>query len=179
MYTDPQWTALGFVIVDPTLPAGVARQLKLNHRPKDSDLVALLEKSPPEDETMALKWFEILCDCVSGRPFYLLLFGSVFFYCFVELQLGYLQKLGETPFVPVESTGYKGDIQRLQPKRCFLGEQPSELYSKLFAFVNFGTCGNKFLEFCGTKQQPSIEEVARILLADPGKAYKLANGREK
>jgi hypothetical protein len=97
----------------------------------------------------------------------------------VEVSLGFLQKLSETPFVPVESTGYKGDIKRLQPRQCFLGKQRSELHSKLFAFVNFGTRGNKFLECCDTKQEPSIEDVARILLSDPRRAYELADGREK
>lgn len=97
----------------------------------------------------------------------------------VDVSLGFLQKLSETPFVPVESTEYRSDIKILQPRRCFLGKQRSELHSKLFAFVDFGTSGNAFLECCGTSQEPSIEDVARILLADPQRAYELANGREK
>lgn len=97
----------------------------------------------------------------------------------VELSLGCLQKISETPFIPVEPTGYKGDIKRLQPRRCFLGNPRSELHSKLFGFVNFGARANEFLESCGTKQEPSIEDVARILLLDPRGAYELANGREK
>jgi hypothetical protein len=64
--------------VDPMLPDGAARKLRLNHRPQDSDLVTLLERSPPDDETTARKWFEILSDYVSGRLFYLL--GSDFLY---------------------------------------------------------------------------------------------------
>ncbi|KAF8497460.1 hypothetical protein F5888DRAFT_1613660, partial [Russula emetica] len=158
--TDPMWTALGFAVVDPMLPDGAARKLRLNHRPQDSDLVTLLERSPPEDETTARKWFEILSDYVSG------------------LSLGYLQILSETPFVPVESTGYKGDIKRLQPRRCFLGKQRSELHSKLFAFVNFGTRANEFLKCCFTSEEPSTEDIAQVLLADPRRVYELANGRE-
>ena len=70
--SDPKWTALGFAAVDPMLPDGAARKLRLNHRPQNPDLVTLLERSPPKDETTACKWFEILSDCVSGRLLYLL-----------------------------------------------------------------------------------------------------------
>jgi hypothetical protein len=169
---------LGFPVVDPMLPDGAALNLRLGHRPQDSDLVTLLERSPPEDETTARKWFEILSDCVSGTLFYLL--GSYLLsHYVVELSIGYLQRLSETPFVPVESTGYKGDIKRLQPKRCFLGKQRSGLYSKLFAFVNFGTRANEFLKRCHTSEEPSAEDVAQVLLADPWRVYELANGRKK
>jgi Protein of unknown function (DUF3684) len=97
----------------------------------------------------------------------------------VELSIGYLQKLSETPFVPVESTGYKGDIKRLQPRLCFLGKQRSELHSKLFAFVDFGTRANEFLKCCYTSEEPSAEDIAQVLLTDPWRVYVLANGRKK
>jgi hypothetical protein len=64
--------ALGFAVVDPMLPDGAARKLRIKRRPQDPDLVALLQKSPPEDVTTARKWFEILSECVFGRLFYLL-----------------------------------------------------------------------------------------------------------
>jgi hypothetical protein len=102
-----------------------------------------------------------------------------FSHCLVELPLDYLRILAETPFVPVESTGYNSDIQRLQPKRCFLGKQPSELHSKLFAFVDFGTRANDFLKCCFASEEPSAEDMAQVLLADPRRVYELANGREK
>ncbi len=70
--TDPKWTALGFAVVDPMLPDRAAFKLKLNHRPHELDLMTLLEKSPPEYETTARQWFDILYDCVLGRLFYLL-----------------------------------------------------------------------------------------------------------
>jgi hypothetical protein len=78
VYIDPEWVALRFAVVDSELPDGAAGKLQLNHRPPPSDLVTLLERSPPGDETTARKWFEILSDCVSGRRFYLL--GSDFLF---------------------------------------------------------------------------------------------------
>jgi hypothetical protein len=97
----------------------------------------------------------------------------------VERSLGHLQKLSKMPFVPVESTGYQGDMKRLQPRRCFLGKQRSELHSKLFAFVNFGSRANEFLKSCYVGEEPSAEDIAQVLLADPWRVYELANGREK
>jgi hypothetical protein len=123
-----------------------------------------------------------------GSRFYLTVFpvdsfiyleAISFSHYLVGLSVGYLERLSETPFVPVESTGYKGDIKRLQPRRCFLGKQRSELHSKLFAFVNFGTRANEFLKRCHTNEEPSIEDIAQVLLADPGRVYELANGRKK
>jgi hypothetical protein len=125
----------------------------------------------------------------SGSRFYLTVFpvdafiyleAISFSHYLVDFSLGF-QKLSDTPFVPVESTGDKVYIKIFCPIQCFLGKQrsDSEPHSNLFAFVDFGTRGNKFLECCGAKQEPSIEDVARILLADPRRAYELANGREK
>jgi hypothetical protein len=124
----------------------------------------------------------------SGLRFYLTVFPvdsfiyleTIFFsHYLVDFSLDFLQKLSDTYFVPVESTGDNVYIKRLRPIQCFLGEQPSEPHSNLFAFVDFGTRGNEFLEYCGSKQEPSIEDVARILLTDPRRAYELADGREK
>ena len=72
MYVDPEWLALGFAVVDSELPDGAEGKLQLNNRPPPSDLVTLLERSPPRDETTARRWFEILSGCVSGRLIYLL-----------------------------------------------------------------------------------------------------------
>jgi hypothetical protein len=67
---DPKWTALGFATVDPMLPDGAAHKLGLNQRPHQLDLMTVLERSPPEDESTARKWFEILSGHVSGRLLY-------------------------------------------------------------------------------------------------------------
>jgi len=84
------------------------------------------------------------------------------------------------PFVPVTSTGAKGTMRRLPPTQCFFsGTGGSELHSKLFAFVDFGARANVFLAACGTRQEPSVEEIAEIMLGDPRRIYELADGREK
>lgn len=52
--------------MDPALHDGAASKLKLKNHPPTSELVTLLEKSPPEDEATARKWFEALSSRVPG-----------------------------------------------------------------------------------------------------------------
>jgi hypothetical protein len=144
--------------------------------------VTLLERSPPGDEVIARQWFEVLSGRVPGRVLHLYPFEAILpFHFFVDFSSAELRKLSETPFVPVKSIGDKSIIRRLQPIQCYFSGTAggSELHSKLFAFVDFGARANVFLGTCGTKQEPSVEEIAQILLADPRRIYQLANGREK
>lgn len=89
-----------------------------------------------------------------------------------------LRKLSKTPFVPVTSTEGNG-TKMLQPTQCYSGTGGSELHSKLFAFMDFGARASVFLGACGTKQEPSVEDIAQLLVEDPRRIYKLADGREK
>jgi len=80
------------------------------------------------------------------------------------------------PNNPPESTG----PLLLPPNQCyFKGESCCELYSKLFAFVDFGFSANNFLRACGTREEPSVEEIALVLLGDPQSFFQLAGGQEK
>ena len=93
-----------------------------------------------------------------------------------------LHRLSTVSFVPVKAEkGAVGPTMRwLPPTQCYLGnEAPESFHSKLFVFVDFGSGANAFLVACGTKSQPSIEEVTKILLADPRQFYELAHGPNK
>ena len=46
-------------------------------------------------------------------------------------------------------------------------------------FVDFGRVANRFLSTCGSKSEPSIDEVTEILISDPKKFYELSGGYEK
>jgi uncharacterized protein DUF3684 len=167
--------------VDPLLQDRAAVKLKLKNRPPTSELVTLLERSPPGDEATARQWFEILSGRVPGRPPYLYPFRNYFdlSHYIADFSQAEIRQLSEIAFVPVKSTGDKSIIKR-QPIQCyFSGTGGSELHSKLFAFVDFGARANVFLGACGTKQEPSVEEIAQILLADPRRIYQLASGRER
>lgn len=89
-----------------------------------------------------------------------------------------LQRLSQLPIVPTQSDADKNSPLRwLPPTQCyFAGETKDSFRSKLFVFVNFGSPANGFLSACGTKHEPSVEEVALMLLADPHKFYTFSGG---
>jgi hypothetical protein len=99
---------------------------------------------------------------------------------FSSTELGVLSQL---PMVPVSDTSKVKEIlptRWMPPNRCYFGgDARAQFHSKLFIFIDFGHLANSFLSACGTKREPSVEEIAEILLADPRKFYELANGCDK
>ena len=49
----------------------------------------------------------------------------------------------------------------------------------VFVFVDFGSAANGFLSAVGTKQEPTVEQIAQMLLADPYKFFQLSEGPQK
>lgn len=95
---------------------------------------------------------------------------------FTQPQLTILSKL---PIVPTKGSGAQ-QLRWLMPTQCYLGDgTKGEFHSKLFVFVDFGPVANRFLSACGSKIEPSIDEVAGILISDPKKFYELSGGYEK
>ena len=114
------------------------------------------------------------------RLFILYLFETILSFSdyLLDFSQSELRKLSKTSFIPVTSTE-DNSTKRLKPTQCYSGTGASELHSKLFAFVDFGARANVFLGACGTKQEPSVDDIAQILAAEPRRIYKLADGREK
>lgn len=155
-------------------------KLKIREHPPSSLLVALLEKTPPKSDAQARKWFGILASRVTGA------FPPEFIHRFAltpltEFSAVELSKLSNTPIVPTSHAGKGGQTMHLlPPSQCYFGgDSGARFHSKLFVFVDFGKQANGFLSACGTKHEPSVEEVALMLLADPHNFYDLADGREK
>jgi hypothetical protein len=68
----------------------------------------------------------------------------------------------------------------LPPNQCyFLKEVRDRLHSKLFASVDFGPQANSFLSACGAKDEPSVEEIAVILLTNPQRFWDLCQNEDK
>lgn len=69
----------------------------------------------------------------------------------------------------------------MAPRQCYFrgSNGGQQLHSKLFTFVDFGLPANQFLSACGTKREPTVEEVAQILLENPRRFYETAEGRDK
>lgn len=90
------------------------------------------------------------------------------------------------PFVPVKHVSnvregsHMAGVRYIPPNQCyFAGDAREQFHSKLFSFIDFGPRAKAFLSACGTKDEPSVEEVVRILLDNPQQFLHLADGRDK
>lgn len=96
-----------------------------------------------------------------------------------------LRELSKIPFIPVPVPAAPGSpktIQMITPKDCYFRRDngtDSGFQSELFIFVDFGQKANSFLSACGTKHEPSVEEIVQMLLSDPKKFYRSTRSREK
>ncbi|KAF8972951.1 hypothetical protein BDZ97DRAFT_1778504 [Flammula alnicola] len=154
------WAAVGFLVLQPSYQTH-ASKLKIKDHPPTSQLMFLLQSKPPASEAEAAELFRLMAGRVN------------------DFKSSDLQRLSNIPFVPVKAEkGVAGPSLRwLPPSQCYLGgESGANFHSKLFIFVDFGTGGNAFLTACGTRNQPNVEEVAKILLSSPRQFYELAQG---
>ena len=71
--------------------------------------------------------------------------------------------------VPIPDSSLEPICSRLlPPNQCyFKNKSNGQAYSKLFVFVDFGASANSFLYACGMKEEPSVEDIAMVLLKDP------------
>lgn len=158
--SNPEWGILGFSVISQNLPTDALAKLKIKQHPPTTQIVALLKKSPPKDRTEAKSWFDIL----SGR-----------IHDFSSQELQQLSRLPIVPIPPEQSGPFS--LRWLPPIQCYFGgDAKNHFHSKLFVFVDFGTRANAFLSACGTKHEPSVEEVVLTLLDNPHKFYSLTEG---
>ncbi|KAG2339109.1 hypothetical protein BDR05DRAFT_1062316 [Suillus weaverae] len=161
VFASHQWKVLGFSVVEDAVRDIAVSKLGLKEHPPATRIVALLEKTPPGDQNVARRWFEILAGHVAD---------------FSSSQLSIISGL---PIVPTQVESGSQTLRWLSPSQCYLGvASKGQFHSKLFVFVDFGPSANSFLSTCGSKQEPSVEEVASILVADPRRFYDLAGGYE-
>lgn len=174
------WAAVGFMVLQSPYEA-YSIKLKIKDHPPASQLIHLLQTKPPNSETEAAELFRLLAGRVNGMSFNCTN-ARVFSMNVVDFKSSDLQRLASVSFVPVKSEkGAAGPLIRyLPPSQCYLaGQGDTSFHSKLFVFVDFGTGANSFLTACGTRSQPSVEEVAKILLTSPQQFYELAQGPAK
>ena len=148
--------------------------------------MTLLSKTPPKDDATAQQWFGALAGHISGLHFISRFHVHTKVCTWVDFSLMELKRLSEMPVVPTKHTPRIGKeaqtsgLRWLPPNQCyFAGDSRAQFHSKLFSFVDFGSRANNFLRACGTKNEPSVEEVSRILLDNPHQFYELADGRDK
>ncbi|KAF5355265.1 hypothetical protein D9758_006047 [Tetrapyrgos nigripes] len=157
VYSNQDWVAFGFPVIGPTAK-DVSLKLRIREHPPSAFLVDFLRNTPPKDAAQARRWFEVL----AGRV--------------ADFSGAQLSQLSQYAMVPA-SQSEKGTVQHLRPDHCYFGRSGQDTFhSKLFTFVDFGTLANNFLSACGAKQEPSVDEIAQMLLANPHNFYQLAGG---
>ncbi|KAH9485292.1 hypothetical protein JR316_0002200 [Psilocybe cubensis] len=155
-----QWAAVGFLVLHPSYQS-YASKLKIQDHPPASQLMALLRSKPPGTDQEARELFRLLAGRVN------------------DFKNSDLVTLSTTSFVPITGGKNVSDstVRWLPPSQCYLSSEGREsFHSKLFVFIDFGTAANAFLTACGTRSQPSVEEVAKILLNSPREFYELSGG---
>ncbi|KAK9486224.1 hypothetical protein V1527DRAFT_451376 [Lipomyces starkeyi] len=89
-----------------------------------------------------------------------------------------ITKLRDSEFVPIVAKDGVTVFKHQAPSRIFITPQEvssndrSDLfYKKFFDFVNFDLGANAFLRYCGTRDKPSVVELARSTVAEPNAMF--------
>jgi Protein of unknown function (DUF3684) len=173
---------MGFSVVDSSLPADWVTKLKLPGSPPASLIIAILEKTPPKDSVIARTWFELLAGHLSGMSG-CDMFIPLTLEPFQDFTHAEIRRLSSTTFIPVVSSttsdakaSSHSEVRLLAPNKCYLGRGSSTAFhSKLFTFIDLGPRANNFLMTCGVRNEPTVDELAQMLVADPGSFYRLAD----
>lgn len=178
VFKEQEYTIMGFSVVDPSMLSDWVHKLKLFSAPSVDLIIPILRKSPPRDIATARRWFELL----AGR--------------LPDFSTGQLQYLSSLEFVPTTKntpssptsahpTNQPHALTFVSPNKCYLSKGTDSeggsqgFHSQLFTFVDFGPGANAFLTACGVRQEPTVDELARMLVADPRKFYELAGGYDQ
>ncbi|KAJ3776520.1 hypothetical protein FB446DRAFT_721234 [Lentinula raphanica] len=154
-----EWGALGLPVLASNVGLDVGSKLGLREHPTATFMMSFLENSPPKDMSQATLVFSLMSNRIS------------------DFSSSQLQKLSQIPFVPTKPNNDKGAVTHIRPSQCYFGHEGKEgFHSKLFIFIDFGTSANSFLNACGAKREPSVEEIALMLLVDAHNFYQLAGG---
>ncbi|KAJ9116283.1 hypothetical protein QFC22_004723 [Naganishia vaughanmartiniae] len=174
VFTNSAATVLGFATVDTRqVSEDVAAKLKLHKDPPVSEVARRVIDSPPLDVEQCIKYLEYMSSRLGD---------------FYRDPHKSLSKLSNIPFVRVRDTRNPGLTSTIlcRPNEIFFrpdddSSTSSNLYSiyqRVFLYVNYGQSANAFLDACGVKRQPSIEQLAGLIVADPSKFLRLAQTKE-
>ena len=162
-FTNEGSSLLGFKILAKGLHQHATR-FGVRPNPPIDQCIDLLLKNPPTTKHGAREMFAYF----AGR--------------LNEIPAG-LPRLATAKFIPIftksqmSPTGKSAGIRYVTPKTCFLGD--SDTFGEIFDFVDFGQDANTFLLKCGSKQDPSMIEVAEIMVREPGRISSIFRNPEK
>ncbi|KDN42420.1 hypothetical protein K437DRAFT_257910 [Tilletiaria anomala UBC 951] len=160
-YTNEGAAILGFPVVKQDLPPAWSEKLQLRRDPPAALLMAKLVNQPTKEPDLARKIFEYLSTCT-------------------EFTLSDFSVLGQAEFIPVKQRirgAEEHEVILAAPTSCYFGgESETPQFKDIFLYCDYGTKAGAFLRNCGVSKEPSIEEVAQKLVADPQRFYTILGG---
>ncbi|WVF71489.1 hypothetical protein IAT40_006295 [Kwoniella sp. CBS 6097] len=161
VFTNSACAILGFAVAQPiaALPENAAK-LSIPSDPPMDKLVRALLSNVTRDLDKAKKIFE-----------------------YMSTQLGHsttssIDPLRTAAFIPVKAAN---DVNLFRPNQVYFTSKDSgdDLYKSAFTFIDMGDRANIFLRYCGVKSEPSVKDIARLLMNEPERMLEQAGSAER
>ncbi|KAH9824771.1 hypothetical protein DFH28DRAFT_941666 [Melampsora americana] len=156
-YSNPEASVMGFPVLQDKYMADY-QKFGLKQNPSSAQLVKRLIDQPPSDTTKAKQIYEYLSTRVA------------------DFSQSELSRLKNASIIPVTKGSHAS------PSTCFFQPQNSVKsgpFKSLFTYIDFGLASKPFLRACGVKNEPTVQEITEMLIADPAKFYALAGSAEE
>ncbi|MCJ1340266.1 hypothetical protein MMC09_005560 [Bachmanniomyces sp. S44760] len=157
-FTSPRCAILGFDILRSDLQPH-ASKFGVQIDPPISTCINRLVSAPPEGSSRAREVFGYFASRLN------------------EIREAQQKLLENAKIVPIASTNRalrkidsRTDLY-VSPRLCFLGT--GDKYAEIFDYVDFGLEANSFLLRCGSKHEPSVLELAHMLVKEPTRIFSL------
>ncbi|WVQ80757.1 hypothetical protein IAT38_002862 [Cryptococcus sp. DSM 104549] len=165
-FTNPDCALLGFSIVDRRISTAEAvAKLGIQRDPPMGQLViSLLNRVPTltGNVPQVRKIFEYMGTLVGQGP------------------PAALDRLREAAFIPAKHTESSPSML-YKPSQVFFvsKDHGDDIWKTAFTFVDFGSQANVFLRHCGVRPEPSVRDIAALLVKDPEGILKQAGSPGK
>lgn len=154
-FSNPEASAFGYHILRKDLQREAVK-LGVQENPPMFDCALRLMREPPQDKSAAKALFGYF----AGR--------------LADVSPNIADRLGSAAIVPVRIRGdgqsgseKASSVRHTTPNACFLGDD--EEFREIFDYVDFGKDANLFLLKVGSKHEPSITELTRLLIREPAR----------
>ncbi|EIW70337.1 hypothetical protein TREMEDRAFT_29286 [Tremella mesenterica DSM 1558] len=161
VFINPACGILGFSVAHPSVTSPEnAGKLRIPSDPPMDRLAQALISNPPTDHSKAQTIFEYLSTRLG------------------QSVPGATDRLSSAKFIPVKTI--KG-IELVRPIDVYFASTDTDkkLYSSAFTFVDFGERANVFLRYCGVRSEPSVKDIAKLLMSQPEKMLAQAGSPDK
>ena len=154
-FANSQAKVLGYQVIRGDLRPH-ASKLGVREDPPMNDCAQRLIQKPPKNEAEARALFSYFANRLA------------------DISANIADRLGSSAIVPVKqknanATEKSPSYSLANPNSCFLGDD--EEYGDIFDYVDFGQEPNVFLLKVGSKHEPSITELTRVLICEPARIF--------